>query len=107
MTSAREGLARAMIEALSSGTPVVSFDVCSARAVLGEGCGVVVEAQDFEGLARVLSELIDDPERRAAMGACGARVGEERFDSRLTGRRYEELYASLLGEHTLAPRTPT
>lgn len=107
VTSTREGLARAMIEALSSGTPVVSFDVCSARAVLDEGCGVVVEAQDFEGLARVLSELIDDPERRAAMGACGARVGEERFDSRLTGRRYAELYASLLGEHTRAPGRPT
>ena len=108
VTSTREGLARAMIEALSCGTPVVSFDVCSARALLGEGCGVVVGAQDFDGLARVLSALIDDPERRAAMGAIGARLARERFDSRLTGRRYAAHYASMLGDGPAsASATPT
>jgi glycosyltransferase involved in cell wall biosynthesis len=96
VASSDEGLARAMIEAVSSGTPVASFDVCSARELLDEGCGAVVEGQDFTALAGVLSELIDDAERREAMGEIGARIGERLFDSRLTGQRYDELYASLL-----------
>jgi glycosyltransferase involved in cell wall biosynthesis len=102
VASTDEGLARAMIEAVSSGTPVVSFDVCSARELLDEGCGVVVAGQDFAALAGVMSELIDDAERREAMGAIGARIGERRFDSRLTGRRYDELYSSLRSDHARA-----
>jgi glycosyltransferase involved in cell wall biosynthesis len=86
-----------MIEAVSSGTPVVSFDVCSARGLLDDGCGVVVDAQDFGALADVLSELIDDADRRQVMGETAARVGETRFDSLSTGKRYDELYAALLG----------
>lgn len=99
--STHEGLGRAMIEAVSSGTPVVSFDVCSARDVLDEGCGVVVNAQDFDALAAVLSVLIDDPDRRRRMGEIGARIGRQ-FDSRLTGQRYRELFASMLRERRSA-----
>jgi glycosyltransferase involved in cell wall biosynthesis len=105
VASTDEGLARAMIEAVSSGTPVVSIDVCSAHGLLDEGCGVVVDRQDFAALAGVLSELIDDAQRRETMGQAGAQIGERRFDSRLTGKRYDELYASLRGDrlHAAAP----
>src|ERR1043166_5957390 len=45
VASQNEGLARCMIESLACGTPVVSFDVCSAREILeGRGCGLVVVA---------------------------------------------------------------
>src|SRR5262249_36018612 len=49
VASRNEGLARCMIESLACGTPVVSFDVCSAREILEEGeCGAVVPGGDYE-----------------------------------------------------------
>jgi glycosyltransferase involved in cell wall biosynthesis len=103
VASTHEGLARAMIEAVASGTPVVSFDVCSAREVLDEGGGVVVAAQDFAALAAELSDLIDDPGRRRVMAEAAALTGA-RFDSRLTGLRYRELYASMLADRASRTR---
>ena len=52
--SKHEGLMRGMIEAMSSGRPVVSFNVCSAREVLDGGAGKVVEQGDYEGMTNAL-----------------------------------------------------
>lgn len=62
-----EGLARCMIESLSCGTPVVSFDVSSSKEILlDNGCGVVVEQNDFEKLYKELDDLMCDDSKRLA-----------------------------------------
>ncbi len=59
--SQREGLSRAMIESLTYGTPVVSFDVCSAREILETNkCGKVVQQGDYPRLSEAISEVISD-----------------------------------------------
>lgn len=91
--SEREGLARAMIEAMASGVPVVSFDVCSAREMLEEtGAGIVVPQGDFDGLVRAVTALANDPPRRAAMGAAGRAVAEERFSPARARGAWLDLY---------------
>lgn len=97
--SRNEGLARCMIESMACGTPVVSFDVCSAREMLeGRGCGVVVESGDHVALSEALASLAWDEERRAALGSAGAAAARELFDPAEVVGAYERLYLSLAGD---------
>jgi glycosyltransferase involved in cell wall biosynthesis len=97
--SRNEGLARCMIEAVACGTPVVSFDVCSAREVLEErGCGVVVAGGDHAGLAGALARLASDASERGRLGGRGVAAARELFDPREVADSYERLYFSLAGE---------
>lgn len=98
LASRNEGLARAMIEALACGTPVVSFDVASAREILeGNGCGMVVPQGDYDGLVTALLRLRDDPAQRVDLGISGARVARTLFEPRRSVARYAELYGELNG----------
>jgi glycosyltransferase involved in cell wall biosynthesis len=99
VASRNEGLARCMIEAVACATPVVSFDVCSAREILeGHGCGVVVASGDHEAMSEALASLAYDDEARGRMGASGARAARELFDSAGVVGAYERLYLSLAGD---------
>lgn len=96
LASEREGLARSMIEGLSCGTPVVSFDVCSAREVLeANDCGVVVGQGDYEAFARDTASLLGDEERRCAYAKTGARVGRRLFDPGSCAAAYEAIVREL------------
>ncbi len=99
VASRNEGLARCMIESLACGTPVVSFDVCSAREILEEGeCGVVVPAGDYELLVERIAALACEPGVRERLGGRGIAVARELFDPREVVNRYERLYFSLVGD---------
>lgn len=97
VASRREGLARCMIEAMACGTPVVSFDVCSAREMLQEtGAGIVVGLDDWPGLANALRELCKDPDKRATMGRAGRDAAVARFSTQKVADDWRDLYASLV-----------
>ena len=96
VASRNEGLARCMIESLACGTPVVSFDVCSAREILAaRGCGFIVAAGDYEALAEQVAALAADGDARMRLGARGVAAAHELFDPAEVVRRYEQLYLSL------------
>lgn len=96
LASRNEGLARAMIEAMACGTPVVSFDVSSAREVLEQrGCGEVVPQGDYPAFVRAVGVLRSDPARRASYGSRAAEVARELFDPQRSVSRYRELYRRL------------
>ena len=91
----REGLARCMIESLACGTPVVSFDVCSAREILdGYQCGVVVSQGDYSRLSEELINLNQDSKRREFLGANGIRVVNTLFQAKEVVGHYEAIYLS-------------
>ncbi|MBK6517875.1 MAG: glycosyltransferase family 4 protein [Polyangiaceae bacterium] len=98
LASRNEGLARAMIESLACGTPVVSFDVSSAREILEHyDAGVVVPQGDYATLVRELAQLEASPAERCAKGERGARAAHELFEPERSVARYAELYGSLSG----------
>jgi glycosyltransferase involved in cell wall biosynthesis len=71
-TSLREGLARVLPQALAMGVPCVSFDIDGAPEVVIDGrTGLLVRPGDSDGLARAITDLLDDPDLRARMGAAG------------------------------------
>jgi glycosyltransferase involved in cell wall biosynthesis len=70
-----EGIALAIYEAMACGLPVVGADVGGQRELVTPECGVLLERCDEETqaqqYARILGELLRDPERRQTMGQAG------------------------------------
>lgn len=108
LTSLKEGLPRAALEAMAMGLPVVATRVPGTREVVRHGeTGLVVEVGDTEGLAAALGRLIDDPALRARLGEQGHRVALEEFDERRVVDALRELYRSRLRARGIAARAGT
>jgi glycosyltransferase involved in cell wall biosynthesis len=96
VASRNEGLARCMIESLACGTPVVSFDVCSAREILEEhACGVVVPQGDYQKLVEAIAKLAEQDSLRGQLASSGVALSRQLFEPRRVVAQYEALYSSL------------
>lgn len=97
VSSDREMLSFAMLEALAAGVPVVSTPVSGATEALEMDTGGIPpgEIVDFseDALAGALERLIGDPDRRAAMGRAAAARARERFDFDTMIGRWEAVLA--------------
>jgi glycosyltransferase involved in cell wall biosynthesis len=91
-----EGFGMVIIEALSHGLPVVSFDCPHGPhdIIGGERGGVLVPPEDVAALAAALLELIGDPARRQALGEAALRRSWD-FELETIGPRFEGLLARL------------
>jgi glycosyltransferase involved in cell wall biosynthesis len=95
--SLREGLARALPQALISGKPAISFDVDGAREVVINGqTGCLVGAKDVPALTRAMIELGCNAEMRASYGQEGARRFTDQFRHESMTRRIRELYQKII-----------
>jgi len=93
LCSDKEGIANAMLEAMAAGVPVVCTPVSGVAEALETPAGEVAPGEivgfDVESLAAAIRGLLDDPDRRRAMGAAAARRARERFDFDVMLDRYE------------------
>jgi len=95
--SLREGLARAIPQAMLCGKPVVSFDIDGAREVVIEGqTGFLVAAGDVGGLAEAQGRLLRDAGLRKRMGEAGRQLCGREFDCELMVDKIERLYHNLM-----------
>ena len=91
--SYREGLARALPQALIAGLPVISYDVDGAREVTITGqTGILVPAQDVSALSEALEALALDGALRQRLGEEGQRRFTEQFDHRTMTAKVREVY---------------
>lgn len=61
-SSLREGLPKTVLEGMAAGKPVIGTNVGGVPAVVDDGeTGMLVEAQDPEGLAAAMLRLLEDP----------------------------------------------
>jgi glycosyltransferase involved in cell wall biosynthesis len=94
--SLREGLPRALPQALACGKPVVAFDVDGAREVCLDGeTGFLVRAEDVDALAGAVIRLLQDAVLAHRMGAQGRELIRERFSEERMVQQLDELYRRL------------
>ena len=97
LTSIKEGLPRAALEAMAMGVPVVATRVTGTREAVRHGeTGLLVELGDVAGLAAALALLIGHPDLRARMGCQARRVAEEQFSETDVVRSLWSIYGSRL-----------
>lgn len=66
--SLREGLARALPQAMLCAKPVISFDIDGAKEVVNENTGRLIPAEDVNTLQAACEELISNPQLRKELG---------------------------------------
>ena len=105
LTSRREGLPMVILEAMSKGLPVVSFDCPTGPAeIVVEGHnGVLVPDGDISALTAALRQLIEDDEQRARLGK-GALATATRYDVEAIGQQWTELIDGLLSAPSILER---
>lgn len=95
--SRREGLARALPQALIAGKPVVSYDVDGAGEVcIDNETGFLVRSRDFKDLCDPLMRLSEDAALRQRLGDEGRRRFTDQFRHQTMTRRIRKLYERLL-----------
>jgi glycosyltransferase involved in cell wall biosynthesis len=93
--SEREPFGIVLIEAMAEGVPVVAVAGGGPLEIVEPGVtGVLAESGQPRALADAIDGLLEDPERRRALGTAGARRCRERFSA----ERMSELLTTRLSE---------
>jgi glycosyltransferase involved in cell wall biosynthesis len=102
-TSLREGIARALPQALAMGIPCVSVDLDGAREVVVPGrTGYLVPPREPDALADAVAELLSDAALRTQMGRAGRELVDPAFRAAIMVDRIGALYQRLAEEKALA-----
>src|SRR5258708_4760776 len=97
-----DGLPNTVLEALASGAALVSTPAGGIASVIDSGrTGVIVPERDSRALATVLTELLREPERRAALGRAGRTLVEARYGWGTAAARFESAYDRALAFKSL------
>ena len=95
--SLREGLARALPQALIAGKPAISYDIDGAREVVIPGeTGFLLEAKSIDPMCEAMIQLASDAELRERMGKEGQRRFTEQFRHQHMTAEIRRVYGELL-----------
>ncbi|WP_336208797.1 glycosyltransferase [Nonomuraea sp. LPB2021202275-12-8] len=83
------------VEAMACGVPVVASAVGGHLDTVA-GCGLLVPPRRPRALARALRDILDNPDRRRALGAAGARRARERYGWPRIAEQTEAVYTQVI-----------
>lgn len=93
----REGLSRAVIEAMARGTPPIVTDVGGLPELVIHGqSGIVVQPKDAYGIAEAILRLAQDPDEKRRMGANARQRIQEHFHIQQTVSQTRSLFEHLM-----------
>ncbi|WP_239095103.1 glycosyltransferase family 4 protein [Planotetraspora silvatica] len=97
LSSRLEGMPMVLLEAMSKGLPVVSFNCPTgpAELITSGHDGLVVDMGDVEALADAICTVIEDQSLRGTLGAHAVKTAAG-YDMEIIGKRWEDLLASLV-----------
>ena len=105
LASRREGLARCMIESLACGTPVVSFDVCSAHEILTRHqCGMVVPQGHYSALFVCIDRILHEDTLYRKLRNNAVSVAGHLFEPGEVAGKYENTYLACLENQAVPGR---
>ena len=97
--SLREGLPKAVAQALAGGVPVVAFDVDGTREVVVDGVtGFLVPPHNSEKLLAAILSVLRNPEKSQAMAQAGQQFVLNNFAVNLMVSRIEKVYEKVLSK---------
>jgi len=97
LPSLQENLPNSIMESMACGTPVTAFGIGGIpQLVEHDVTGYLARPQDDADLAAGLEYILSDSARRDRMGMQARLKIEREFDTRLTAKRYHDLYEQLL-----------
>jgi glycosyltransferase involved in cell wall biosynthesis len=94
--SLREGLARAIPQAMLCGKPAIAFDLDGTKEVVNENTGRLIEPQNVQQLIDACAELIEDEQLRRRLGEQARESVKEKFAPDTMVDKIEEVYKKLL-----------
>lgn len=105
LTSRYEGLPITILEAMATGTTIVSSKLDGVAEIMRDGAdGALVPPTDVDGFARRLCELIDRPDIVARRSAAGLHKVQTGFSAESVARAVEEVYSKCLDRSTVTHR---
>ena len=100
--SLREGLARALPQALIAGKPVISYDIDGAKEVVLDGkTGYLLPAKSIPPLADAILKLAGDEQLRKSLGETGRSLCQDRFRHQSMTQQIRRLYEQILSKSVL------
>lgn len=100
-----EGFGLPVLEAMASGTAVITSNTSSLPEVAGDAA-ILVDPSDVEALAEALVRVLNDPDLRLAMSAAGVRQAAK-FSWRRCAEETVTVYREALGLSGATPQVPT
>jgi glycosyltransferase involved in cell wall biosynthesis len=96
-----EGISTTVLEAMSSGVPVVSTDVGAIReAVIHRVTGYLVPPNDRAGLVSYVTQLVQDRGQREAMAAAARKRAVKEFDLERCADAHAKAFEAALARHS-------
>lgn len=96
MPSRWEGFGLAAVEAMNAGLPVVASTAPGLREVVCPAGNPTVDPDDIASLTNAITNLLDDPAKRARLGAAGfSHAGQ--YDKLYMTRRYLSFWSDMAG----------
>jgi len=96
LPSYREGLPKVLLEAASTGRPLVATDVPGCREIVSDGYnGFLVDLKDIDSLYNAIISLINNSGDRKRMGSNSRKLVEKEFSSEIVNSKTIELYRNI------------
>ncbi len=96
--SRKEGISNTVLEAMSSGLPIVATDAGGNAELVDGSNGFLVPPQDSEGLATAISRYVEDSALREQHARASRQRVMDKFSIERMVSDYRSLYAGLLAE---------
>lgn len=99
--SIQEAFGQTASEAMSCGTPVVTFDVTGLKDIVDHKInGYLAKAKNLNDLADGIQWVLADPERCVHLGKAAREKAVKEYALEVQAQRYLDLYEEILEKHT-------
>lgn len=97
LPSRAEGMSNALLEAMACGLPCVATRVSGSEDIIRHGVnGLLVESEDYQGMAQALLTLLSDPALAQKYGKAARATIENNYSLEHVTDMYVELYQKML-----------